>query len=146
MWGGIQDFPSNFFCLTVPKIFIGQPFSVSSISGIEKFYASECMSRFPSNIFCLTVPKQFVGELFCAAFQKISGSKKVYGQEERGSIKISFENYLSHSAEKGRRGPLQSFIDFGYRKSFDERVGGIQKFSVEHFLSRSAEKIRRATH
>ena len=39
MWGGggeYQDFPSKIFCLTVPKNFVGQPFSVSLISGIEK--------------------------------------------------------------------------------------------------------------
>ena len=36
-----QFFPSNFSCLTVPKIFVGQPFSVSLISGIIYFYASE---------------------------------------------------------------------------------------------------------
>ena len=36
-----QDFPSEFFCVAVPKNFIGEPFSVSFISGIEKFYASE---------------------------------------------------------------------------------------------------------
>ena len=34
---------------------------------------------FPSENFCLKVPKNFVGELFCAAFQKNFGSKKVYG-------------------------------------------------------------------
>ena len=39
--GGYQDFPSKTFCLTVPKIFVGEPFSVSLISGIEKFYAYE---------------------------------------------------------------------------------------------------------
>ena len=33
---------------------------------------------FPSKTFCLTVPKIFVGEPFCAAFQKISASEKVY--------------------------------------------------------------------
>ena len=32
-----------------------------------------------SKFFCLTVPKNFVGEPFCAVFQKISGSQKVYG-------------------------------------------------------------------
>ena len=31
---------------------------------------------------------------------------------------------MSHSDEKSRRGTLQSFILFGYRKSLDERVGG----------------------
>ena len=34
---------------------------------------------FLSKIFCLTVPKNFIGEPFCAVFQKISGSQKVYG-------------------------------------------------------------------
>ena len=36
-----EDFPSKIFCLTVPKNFVGEPFSVSLISDIEKFYASE---------------------------------------------------------------------------------------------------------
>ena len=31
----------EFFCLTVPKKFVGEPYRVSLISGIEKFYASE---------------------------------------------------------------------------------------------------------
>ena len=35
--------------------------------------------KFPSKNFCLTVPKLFVEEPFCAVFQKISGSEKVYG-------------------------------------------------------------------
>ena len=34
---------------------------------------------FPSKLFCLTVPKNSVGEPFCAVFQKIYGSEKVYG-------------------------------------------------------------------
>ncbi len=39
--GEYQDFPSKVFCLTFPKKFVGEPFSVSLISGIENFYASE---------------------------------------------------------------------------------------------------------
>ena len=39
--GKYPDFPSKFFCLTVPKKFVGEPFMVSLISVIEKFYASE---------------------------------------------------------------------------------------------------------
>ena len=35
--------------------------------------------RFSVQFFCLTVPKIFAGEPFCAVFQKISGSEKVYG-------------------------------------------------------------------
>ena len=36
--GEYQDFPSKIFCLIVPKNFVGEPFSVSLISGIEKVY------------------------------------------------------------------------------------------------------------
>ena len=39
--GKYQYFHSKIFRLTVPKKFIGEPFSVSLFSGIEKFYASE---------------------------------------------------------------------------------------------------------
>ena len=36
-----HNFLSKISCLTVPKNFVGEPFSVSLISGIEKLYASE---------------------------------------------------------------------------------------------------------
>ena len=36
--GEYQDFPSKNICLTVPKIFVGEPFRVSLISGTEKLY------------------------------------------------------------------------------------------------------------
>ena len=39
--GGYQDLPSKNFYLKMPKKFEGEPFSVSLISGVEKFYASE---------------------------------------------------------------------------------------------------------
>ena len=75
-----HNFLSKSFCLTVPKIFVGDSFSVSLISGIEKLYASEgYVTIFRRNFFCLTVPKHFVEEPFCAVFQKISGSERVYG-------------------------------------------------------------------
>ena len=39
-WGEWQDFPSKFFCLTLPKNSLRKSFSVSLISAIEKIYAS----------------------------------------------------------------------------------------------------------
>ena len=60
----------------------GEPFSVSLISGIEKFYASEgyvTIFDFLPKFSCLPVPKNLVSETFCAVFQRISGSEKVYG-------------------------------------------------------------------
>ena len=51
---------------------------------------------------------------------------------------------LSHSDEKFRWATIKCVINFGYRKSLDERVGGgeVSRFSVESFLSHSDEKFR----
>ena len=53
---GYQDFSSKIFCLTVPKNAVGEPFSLSLVSGIEKVWmrgwgggAKECQD-FPSKI------------------------------------------------------------------------------------------------
>ena len=37
-WGEYQDFPSKVFCLTVPKKAVGESFSLSIISCIEKIW------------------------------------------------------------------------------------------------------------
>ena len=39
--GEYHDFLPKEICLTVPKNFVKEPFSMSLISGIERFYASE---------------------------------------------------------------------------------------------------------
>ena len=36
--GEVSRFPSKFFCLTVPKNAVGEPFSLSLISSIEKVW------------------------------------------------------------------------------------------------------------
>ena len=52
--GEYQDFPSEFFCLTAPKNFVGKPFIVSLVSGIEQIYASEgYVTIFLRNFFVL---------------------------------------------------------------------------------------------
>ena len=79
--GEYQDFPSKTFCLAVLKEFLREPFRVSLISCMEKFFASEgyvTIFHFLSKCFCLTVPKNFVGEPFCAVFHKNFGSEKFY--------------------------------------------------------------------
>ena len=78
--GGVSRYSVEVFCFTVPKKFVGEPFSVSLILGVEKFYASEGYVRFfdfLSKVYCLTVPKIFAGHFFSAAFQKSSGSEKI---------------------------------------------------------------------
>ena len=74
-----HNFPSKFFCLTVPKFFLGEHFIVSLISGIENFSASEGYVKnfdFLSIFFRLTVPKIFLWESFSVSF--ISAIKKMW--------------------------------------------------------------------
>ena len=62
--GEYQDNPSNFFCLTVSKISVGEFFTVALNSGSENFYGQEGgkeYKNFPPKIFCLTLPKISVG-------------------------------------------------------------------------------------
>ena len=79
--GEYQDFPSKNFCLKVPKISIGESFTVALISGIEKVWirGGGEYQDFPSKSFCLTVPKNIVGEPFSVSL--ISGIEKVYASE-----------------------------------------------------------------
>ena len=51
--GEYQDFPSKIFFLTVPKKFVGEPYSVSLIAGTEKVWIRERggVSRFSVEIF-----------------------------------------------------------------------------------------------
>ena len=77
--GGNQDFPSENFCLTVPKYFVGESFTVALISGTEKVWRGGGYQDFTSKNFCLLVPKLLAGERFGAVFQKFSGIEKNYG-------------------------------------------------------------------
>ena len=102
----MSRFSVELFCLTVPKNAVGEPFSLSLISGIEKVWMrgwglGECQD-FPSKFSCLTVPKNFVGQPFRVSL--ISVLEKFYASE--GYVTIFCRNFLSHSAEKLRRGTL----------------------------------------
>ena len=57
-----QDVPSETFCLTLPKYFVIEPFSVSLISAMEKFCFRGKSDDFRSKRFCLAVSKCFVVE------------------------------------------------------------------------------------
>ena len=49
---------------------------------------------------------------------------KKFMDKREGKYQDFLRIFLRHNAEKYRRGTLESFISFGYRKSLDERVGG----------------------
>ncbi len=114
--GGYQDFPSKNFCLTVPKISVGESFTVALVF-LEGGY-----QIFSSKIFCLTVPKNSLGESFIVAL--LSGIEKVWRRGGEVS-RFSVNNFLSHSPdEKFRRRIFYCCINFGYRKSLEQRGGG----------------------
>ena len=74
------DLVSGFFCLTVPRNFVGKPFSVSILSGAEEVWIGDGVKYhdFPSKIF-VSVAKNFVREPFRVSL--ISGMEKVFASE-----------------------------------------------------------------
>ena len=69
--GEYQAFPSKNFCLTVPKNFVKEPFSVSLFSGIEKFYALEGYVTIFCRIFLSDSAEKFCrGDLQCCNSEK----------------------------------------------------------------------------
>ena len=98
---GDHDFPPKIFCLTVPKNFVGEPFSVSLVSVIEKIYASEGYVTIICRIFFVSVPKNFVG---------IPGIPSMFGVSKSFMHTRGYHNFPSkffcHSAEKHRKGTL----------------------------------------
>ena len=61
----------------MPKISVGELFTVALISGIEKVWMRGGEYQdFPSKNFCHTVPKILVGEPFPVSL--ISGTEKIY--------------------------------------------------------------------
>ena len=145
--GGLSRFSVEIFCLTEPKNFVEEPFCavLQKISGSEKVYGSEEgeVSKFPFENFLSHMPKKIVGEPIRVSL--IWVIEKFYAEE--GYVTIFCRNFLSHSAEKFRRGTLLCCVSeiFRQRKSLWIRRGGVSRFSVENFLSHSAEKIRRGT-
>ena len=84
-----HDFASKIICLTVPKNAVGESFSLSLISGIEKVWMKGGgeVSSIAVEFFCLTVPKRFLGEPFSVSI--ILDTEKVWMRRWGGGcIKI----------------------------------------------------------
>ena len=78
--GEVSRFSFEIFLSHSSEKFVGEPFRVSLISGIKKFYYSEgYITIFRRKFLCPTVPEHFVEETIYAVFQKNSESEKVYG-------------------------------------------------------------------
>ena len=129
---GYHYFPLEIFGVAVPEYFIGESFCVS-----EKFWHRKIVSNkrgyhvFLSKFFGLKVPKNYVREPFCASL-KVRYRKVSY--LKRGLSRYSVERFLSHSAEKFRRGTLLWFRKILVSKNVgDKRVGGYHNFPSKLF-------------
>ena len=87
--------------------------------------------EFPSKGFCLTLPKNFVGEPISVSLYL--GIDKFFASEVKS--RFSVENFLSHTAEKVRRGTLLCFTEFLASKTFLEKrwLGEYQEFPSKCF-------------
>ena len=140
---GYHVFPSKIFCRTEPKYFIGEHFGVSEIFLIEIFHPIGGSHHAFVEFFLShrTETKSFVKEPFC--FPENFWYRKIFWI--RGGIsRFSVEIFMSHSAEKFRKGILLFFRKFGVSKNFMHNRG-YNVSCVEKFLSQSADKIRRRT-
>ncbi len=135
--GEYQGFPSKIFCLTVPKISVGESFTVALVFGEEGGY-----QKITSKIFCLTVPTKIsAGESFTVA--SISGIEKVW---RRGGGYQDFPSKIFCLTVPTKISVGESFIVAlisGIEKVWRRGGGGVSRFSVENFLSHSAENFRR---
>ena len=121
----------------MPRIFVGEPFNVSLISGAAKVWIrEEGLSRYSVENYLSHSAEKFRGwrKSFWVSF--ILGIDKVWTRGEGGSIKTCAEIFLSHSAEKVREGTLYSFTNFGYGKIFLlQRLCHDFEFAVHFFVS-----------
>ena len=110
---GISRFYVDFFVSHYRNKNQSNPVVFQQFLGIQRLYEWEVgYHNFLSKTFCVTVPKTFSDEPFTVSesfwFRTIFRTRGVY--YEVLSI------FLSHIAEKVRRGSYMGFINFGYQK------------------------------
>ena len=96
---GKQYLPSKTFCLKVSRNFVGEPFSVSLISGAEKVWIREGgLSRFSVENYLSHSAVNFRGwrESFSVLF--ILGIDNVWTRGGEAVSRFSVHIFLSHSA------------------------------------------------
>ena len=129
----MSRFSVDFFCLTVPKISVGESFTVAIISGIEKVWIrGGGVSRFSVENFLSHSAENFRRGIFycCNNF----GYRKSLDKRGGGASRFSVENFLSHSAEKFHGLPFNVSENLGHRKILCI-IGGIISFRRKFFVS-----------
>ena len=122
---GYHVFPSKFFCLTVPKILLGNTLVYQEISVIQKLYASERgeYQVGPSRAFCHTVPENFVGEHF--------GVSESFGYRKSLCIR---ERERERGGGAGNTFSVKNFCHTVPKNSVGEHFGVSENFVYRKFL------------
>ena len=108
----------QFFCESAEK-FVGEPISVSLVSGIEKCYASEgYVTIFCRNFFVSQYRKTLQGNPSVLCFGKFLVAIE-FVDEQGGVSNYSFEKFLSHSAEFLIGEPISVSLISGIEKCYD---------------------------
>ena len=144
-WVGYHLFSSKILRLTVLIIFVGENYNVSKSLGHRKSLGKRRGRGYYDSLwknFCITGPKVFVEAPFCASenfwYRKNLGIR-VGGQGISG---LSVGKNLWYCTEIFRRGDLQCFRNFGYRKNVWISGGVVSRSTVDSFLYHSAKKNR----
>ena len=113
-----HDFSFNFFCLTVPKNFVGEHFGVSENFGWRKFF---CIRQGVSSFFvenflshCADKIRRSRRTLLC--FERILVSKSF--KQRRGKLQGFVENFYFTGPKKLRQGTILCFRKFLVGKIF----------------------------
>ena len=124
---GYHDFSFNFFCLTVPKNFVGEHFSVSENFGYRKNFMHQRggITFLRRKILSHTTEKFRWGTLRC--FRKFRVSQNF--MHKKGISLNSVEKFLPHSADKIRRRTLLYFERILVSKIFMHKSRGITVLS-----------------
>ena len=79
----VSRFSVENFCLTMPKISVGESFTVALKGGSEKVWIGGGVSRLSVENFCPTVPKDLAEEPLCVSknfwYRKLLGRRKGAG-------------------------------------------------------------------
>ena len=129
----------------MPKIFVGEPFSVSLISDMEKFYASKgYVTIFRRKFFVSKYRNISSRNHSMLCFRKILVVRKFMDKRGGGGNQDFPSKIFCLTAPKNFIGePFCVSESFGYRKILWIRGGeegrdGVSPFTVENFLSHGA--------
>ena len=144
-----------FFCLTLPKNFMGNPFVFQKISGIEKklWMRGGGITFFRRKFFVSQCRKTSWGNSF--VFQKISDMEKIMDKRGGGGGGITIprrkifcltlpKNFVGHPSLFDKISGIEKFFAWGGYHDFQSGVGGSTIFCRLFYVSQY-RNFRRGT-